>query len=47
MKYKKLPLYVQRQIDAMLKPFKNFTKTFVNNIIIFSRTLQKHLDHLR
>ena len=47
MKYKRSPLYVQRQIDVMLRPFKNFAKAFVNDIIIFSRTLQKHLDHLR
>ena len=47
MRYKGLSLYVQRQIDVMLRSFKNFIKTFVNNIIIFSRTLQKHLGHLR
>ena len=31
----------------MLRSFKNFAKIFVNDIIIFSRILQKHLSHLR
>ena len=31
----------------MLRLFKDFAKAFVNNIIIFSRTLQEHLSHLR
>ena len=47
MGYKGLPPYVQRQTDAMLRPFKDFAKAFVDDIIIFSHTLQEHLNHLR
>ena len=47
MGYKGSPPYVQRQTDAMLRPFKDFARAFVDDIIIFSRTLQEHLGHLR
>lgn len=47
MGYKGSPPYVQRQTDAMLRPFKDFAKAFVDDIIIFSRTLRDHLSHLR
>ena len=47
MGYKGSPPYVQRQTDTMLRPFKHFAKAFVDDIIIFSRTLQEHLNHLR
>ena len=47
MGYKGSPPYVQRQTDAMLRPFKAFAKAFVDDIIIFSHTLQEHLSHLR
>lgn len=47
MGYKGSPPYVQRQTDAMLRPFKAFAKAFVDDIIVFSRSLQEHLDHLR
>ena len=45
--YKNLSFYVQRQIDTMLRPLKNFVKAFVDDIIVFSRTLSKHLSYLR
>ena len=45
--YKGSPPYVQRQTNVMLRPFKDFAKAFVDDIIIFSRTLQEHLSHLR
>ena len=47
MGYKGSPPYVQRQTDAMLRPFKHFAKAFVDDIIIYSRTLKEHLFHLR
>ena len=46
MGYKGSPPYVQRQTDAMLRPFKEFAKAFVDDIIIFSRTLSDHINHL-
>ena len=38
-KYKESPSYIQRQTNAMLRPFKDFVKVFVDDIIIFSYTL--------
>ena len=46
MGYKGSPPYVQRQTDAMLRPFKDFAKAFVDDIIVFSHTLRDHLIHL-
>ena len=46
MGYKGSPPYVQRQTDAMLRPFKDFAKAYVDDIIVFSHTLQEHLSHL-
>ena len=47
MRYKGSSLYVQRQIDAMLRPFKDFVKVFVDDIIVFSHILTEYLSHLR
>lgn len=47
MKYKGFSLYIQRQIDTMLKPFKKFAKAFVDDIIVFFHTLSKHFNYLR
>ena len=46
MGYKGSPPYVQRQTDAMLRPFKDFAKAYVDDIIVFSHTLQEHIKHL-
>lgn len=46
MGYKGSPPYVQRQTDKMLRPFKHFAKAYIDDIIIFSRTLTEHLEHL-
>ena len=47
MRYKGSPLYVQRQIDALLKPLRVFVRAFVDNIIIFNRILHEHKSYLR
>lgn len=47
MGYKGSPPYVQRQTNAMLRPLREFVRAFVNDIIIFSRTLNEHESHLR
>ena len=46
MNFKNSSSYVQRQIDKMLQSYKNFIKTFVNNIITYSRIFKKHFVHL-
>ena len=47
MKFKNSPAYVQRQTDLMLKDMKSFAKIFINDIIIFSRIREDHLQHLK
>ena len=45
--YIELLTYVQRQIDNILRKFRVFARVYVNNIVIFNKTLKKHLQHLR
>ena len=47
MNYKNSSSYVQRQTDKLLRSYKKFVKTYVNDIIIHFKILQKHLNHLR
>ena len=47
MGYKGSPPYVQRQTDALLRPLRAFVRAFVDDIIIYSRTLAEHESHLR
>ena len=37
MEYKESLLYIQRQIDALLRSFRVFICVFVNDIIIFNK----------
>ena len=46
MNYKNLLLYIQRQIDIMLRLFKDFIKIYVDDIIIYSRILTEHIIYL-
>ena len=47
MGYKGSPPYVQRQTDKILRPLREFTKAYVDDMIAFSKTLAQHLEHLR
>jgi hypothetical protein len=47
MSYKNFSIYVQRQTNLMLKDLCNFVKVYMNDIIVFSKTLNDHLKHLR
>ena len=47
MGYKGSPPYVQRQTDKILRPYKDFAKAYVDDIIVHSRTLAEHLNNLR
>ena len=40
-------VYVQRQIDDILKKYCAFVRVYVDNIVMFNKTLTKHFDHLR
>ena len=46
MGYKGSPPYVQRQTDNILRPVRAFARAFVDDIVIFSHTLQDHVQHL-
>ncbi len=46
MSFKNSLAYTQRRIDIILRNIKHFCRTFIDDIIIFSNILEKHLDHL-
>ena len=47
MKYKNNFVYVQWQIDRLLRKYRCYTRVYVNNIIIFFKTIEKHAIYLR
>ncbi len=46
MGYKGSPPYVQRQTDKLLRQHREYARAYVDDMIIFSRTLEEHLKHL-
>ena len=46
MSFKNSSSYVQRQIDNLLRSHRVFARAYVNDIIIFSKTLFDHVKHL-
>lgn len=47
MSFKNSSSYVQRQTDRILRSHWDYAKVYMNNIIIFSRSLKDHLNHLK
>ena len=47
MRFKNSSVYVQRKIDAILRVYRVFVKIYVDDIVMFNKTLKKHLIHLR
>ena len=47
MSYKNSSPYVQRQTNKLLRFYKHFVKIYVNDIIIHSQILKKHIAHLQ
>lgn len=45
MGFKNSPSYVQRQIDRLLCPYP-FAKAFIDDVVIASKTLEEHAQHL-
>ena len=45
-KFKNSPVYIQRKINTILSVYQIFVCVYINNVIIFSRTLKKHLIYL-
>ena len=46
-KYKNNFVYVQQQIDRLLRKYRRYARVYVNNIVIFFKTIEKHAAHLR
>jgi hypothetical protein len=46
MSFKNSFAYEQRRINIILRNIKHFCRAFIDDIIIFSNILKKHLDHL-
>ena len=46
MSYRNSSTYVQRQINIILRKYRHFVKTYVDDIIIFFNSLKKHFHHL-
>ena len=47
MNYKNSSIYVQRQIDRLLRKFRRFARAYVDDIVIYFKTAKKHAQHLR
>lgn len=46
MGFRNSPAYIQRQIDSLLREYRNFARAYIDNIIVFSNLLDEHLAHL-
>ena len=46
MKFKNFFFYVQREIDLILRNFKKFCRIYIDDIVIFSKTFEEHVEHL-
>ena len=40
------PAYVQRIIDKILRPFRKFCRAYIDDIVIFSKSVPEHIEHL-
>ena len=47
MNFKNSSSYVQRQTNQMLRSYRKFSRAYMNDIIIFFKTLKKHINHFR
>ena len=39
--------YVQRKMDDFLRPYRHFARCYIDDIVIFSRSVEDHFEHLR
>ena len=46
MSFRNSPTYVQKIINRILYSFRHFYKTYIDNIMIFSFSLKKHINYL-
>ncbi len=46
MGYKGFPPYVQRMMNLILRPHKDYAKYYVDDIMIFSKIFEQYIEHL-
>ena len=46
MKFKNSLSYVQRRIDAIFRDLRDFVRAYVDDIVVFFNTFEKHMTHL-
>ena len=42
-KFRNNPAYVQRYIDTLLRPFRKFARYYINNKVIFLKTVKEYV----
>ena len=47
MRFRNSFFYVKKQINRVFRSYKDFLKTYIDDIVIFFRIEQKHIDHLQ
>ena len=47
MGYKNTPAFAQRTIDRILRNQRKFARAYIDDIVIFSKTLDEHIAHLK
>ena len=47
MSYRNFSAYVQKQIDRVFRKHRQFARAYVNDIVIYSRTLENYMIHLK
>ncbi|CZR65238.1 uncharacterized protein PAC_15138 [Phialocephala subalpina] len=47
MSFKNSGAHAQRVMDSKLRPFHHFARAFIDDMVVFSKTKEKHLHHLR
>ena len=47
MSYRNSSIYIQKIINKILRSYRHFYRTYIDNIIIFFTSLKKHLTHFR
>ena len=46
MNFKNSSFYVQKKIDAIFRDFRDFARIYVDDIVVFCNTFEKHIIHL-
>lgn len=47
MRYKNSPVYIQYQIDCILRLYQNYAQAYIDDIVIVSHILEDYLKYLR